>query len=318
MNNNSALNVIEHSSTNYFQYLGIDNKILKYFGVEVINEGSSKLEIKYPYADGSIKTCRPFSMQKWSFSTPDSDSDQPRIFGIDRIPRKGKLLVIAAGEKDTLSISSLGIPAICFSSETVTPSKTVISQLTKNYEDVIILYDQDDAGNRSAEKHSKEFNIPAAYLPLQKGIKDVTDYLASGSNKSDLMSIINRGISSYYRSFTSFNAALLKKMKFTELDYILPGILTRDAFCAMVGGSDSGKSLICLQFAISFILQKKFLDLQVNGAGKVLYFSLEDSGGSLAGRYEKLTSNLNPEEKELVNKNWSSYIRLDSKLSPLT
>lgn len=303
MKNNFTFNVIEHSASNYFQYSGIDHRILKYFRVEIINDGSSKLEIKYPYADGSIKTCRPFSEKKWSFSTSVSDNDQPRIFGIDRIPPKGELLVIAAGEKDMLSISSLGIPAICFSSETVIPSEAVISQLKKNFDVVIILYDQDDTGNKYAYKYSKEFDIPVGYIPLQKGIKDVTDYLASGASKSDLMLIINKGISSFYRSLTTFNAGLLKKMKFNELDYILPGILPIDAFCALVGGSDSGKSLISLQFAISFILKKKFLGLQVNGGGKVLYFSFEDSGGSLAGRYEKLISNLHSEEKALVNKN---------------
>lgn len=293
----------EYELSSYFQHNGINQRIRDIFHIQVKNEGTKNVEIYYPYFDGSIKICRPFLENKWSFITSNSDEDKPRVFGIDKIPKKGGIVVIAAGEKDTLAFGSIGIPAISFGSESAGFDLRVIKLLKTNFDEVVIFFDRDETGLKKADSFSKEFEIPFAILPNGNFGKDITDFLSSGASKEDVEKIMLRSISKYYRKVTSYRAGMLQKMKFTEFDYIIPQILPADSLCALTGGSDSGKSLLLTQLAISYILEKDFLGCGINGAKKVLYFSLEDSPGSIAGRFEKLTSKLTKKELETVNEN---------------
>lgn len=294
---------IEFTMTKYFQFEGITQSILDRFKVQVNHDGTEDLEINYSYLDGSVKTCRPFTTPKWGQNNSKHEPKKPRIFGLPQLPKKGKLVVIAAGEKDTIALHSLGIPAITFGSEVLKFNNRVIKYLRERFDEIVILFDRDETGLKQAEIHSKEFTIPYAILPQGSYGKDVTDFLASGGSTEDIEKILSKSISKFYRSMTSYNAGMLQKMKFSEYDYIIPGILPVDSFCALVGASDSGKSLFLLQFAISYVLGNDFLEHKVNGGKKAVYFSLEDSQGSIAGRIDKLTSVLTKSEKDLVNNN---------------
>ncbi|PZV79581.1 AAA domain-containing protein [Algoriphagus aquaeductus] len=287
----------------YFQFEGVTKEILDFFNVKVKKEDSTDIEIHYPYLDGSIKVCKPFLKNKWSYLSEDQVNPNPKVFGINQLPANGEMVVIAAGEKDVMALYTIGIPAICFNSETTSLEPKVIKALKKKFKEIVLLYDRDNTGFDKSSQFSKEFKIPSAILPAGTYDKDVTDFLAAKGSKEQIELCLKRGIAKYYRSLNSFKAGELEKMKYEDLDYIIPGILSSDSLCALVGGSDSGKSLLTLQFAISYVISKDFIGHTVNGGKKVLYLSFEDSNGTLAGRFQRLCSKLSKEEIALVKEN---------------
>lgn len=292
--------LINQNLSKYLQHKGITKVILNFFGVKIENPDSKELEIFYPYSDGSIKKCRPYSNQKWSIDTQKKDKNIPSIFGYDQLPKMGKLLIIAAGEKDTMSLYSLGFSAICFNSETSTPNEKVLKELKNRFEDLVIFFDSDQTGRKMSYKLSKECGIPYASLEGNSFGKDITDFVSSGGSKSDIERFINKGISKYYRTLTSYPAKLLRKMLFVEEDYIIPKILSTQSLGAIVGGSDTGKSLLALQFGISYTINRDFLGFETLGKKNVLYFSLEDSQETISKRFKKLSKRLTKEELNQV------------------
>lgn len=291
----------EHQSlSTYFQNEGLSKKILDFFNVKVENIHSKEPEIHYPYLDGSIKICRPFSTEKWKIDDQRRNENKPRVFGYNQLPEKGKFIIISAGEKDTMSLYSLGLAAICFSSETVSFNQKLLEELKERFEEIVILYDLDKTGNDQSLKLSEKFDIP--YANLKKGAfgKDVTDFLSSGGSKSDIECIIKKGISRFYRTKTSYPAKLLQKMEFMEDDYIIPGILSNQSLGAIVGGSDTGKSLLALQFAISYTINRELFGSPVKGGKNVLYFSLEDSQETISRRFKKLSTVLTSDDLNQV------------------
>lgn len=211
-------------------------------------------------------------------------------------------MVLAAGEKDVLSLASIGIPAICFNSETANPDEILVNELKTRFKNLIVLYDADDAGFKHANRICQKLNIPMGMLPKGDYGKDVTDYIACGKTKSDVVQIVEKGISRFYRKMMYYPLGLLDKMKFSDEEYIIPGIIPFDSFCALVGGSDSGKSLLALQFAMAYALNDQFLNMNINGGKKVLYFPLEDSKHSIDKRAKKLYGKLSSMEKDIVSR----------------
>jgi hypothetical protein len=303
MNFNVDNTQINNYLNNYLQYRGVTKAILDFFEVKVENEDSNLLTIHYPYLDGSVKTCKPHSEKKWIRTIPTRDENVPCIFGYNQLPKKGDLVIIAAGEKDTMALYSLGISAICFNSETASVDQVVVEDLAKRFKDVVLLYDIDKTGVKQSLEAATKLGIPFAKLPHGEYGKDVTDYLTSGGTKVEIEKIVRKGISSFYRELTHFQAGLLDKMFFTEEDYIIPGILACDSLCSLVGGSDSGKSLFALQFSIAYILNKKFLDQTINGGKKVLYLALEDSKQAVERRMRLLYSDLSDSEIAVIKSN---------------
>lgn len=84
---------------------------------------------------------------------------------------------------------------------------------------------------------------------------------------------------------------------------IIKGIIPSLNIIGIMGGSDLGKSLFCLQFCICYILQKRFLDLELKGNKKVLFCSMEDDHNSLGKRLNRMMKRLSDNEKGIVKKN---------------
>jgi hypothetical protein len=101
-------------------------------------------------------------------------------------------LIITGGEKDVLTITSMGYDAITLNSETASLPSHVQDFLTL-YDKVVVLYDIDETGKKQASKLAAEHNFSVCTLPqelLQKGGKDVSDYIKLGMSKDDLRSLI--------------------------------------------------------------------------------------------------------------------------------
>ncbi|MCD7925379.1 MAG: AAA family ATPase [Bacteroides sp.] len=102
-----------------------------------------------------------------------------QLFGYDRLPPTGEAVVLTGGEKDVLTVSSLGIPAFCLNSETATLDEALLTGLRERFQKVIVLYDTDETGLRASEKLWKLHSLHRIVLPLEgsKTEKDISDYV---------------------------------------------------------------------------------------------------------------------------------------------
>lgn len=291
-------------TSSYFQYTGITKKITELFNVQILNHGTDSVEIHYPYLNGSINVYKPFNQNKWVFINPKKTSEKAVVFGAHLLPEKGEYVVVTDNEEDTMALFSLNIPSICIHFQTSYRIEDIIKHLKSKFDEVILLLCNETQNNLEGSILQIPYlDIPKASFPKNKVWKKVTDYLIDGKSKADMEKILKIGIAKFYRKSTYYSAELFKKMDYWNEDYIIPGIIFTNSLFALVGGSDSGKSLLSLQFAISHVLGKDFLGQKISQGKNVLFISLEDSQGSMKERFKKLSKDLTPEEFTLVEKN---------------
>lgn len=91
----------------------------------------------------TYKIYRPFNkLKKW---VNNNNSSVIELWHL--LPETGDTLCITSSRKDALSIMSiLGIPAISFQGESVTPKKVIMDELKRRFKYIFILYDNDIDG----------------------------------------------------------------------------------------------------------------------------------------------------------------------------
>lgn len=118
-------------------------------------------------------------------------TDIRRTKNYDRGP-----LIITGGEKDVLTLTALGYDAITFNSETASLPKHLEGFLAI-YNIIVVLYDIDETGKREAAKLAETHKLPVCNLPdelLEKGGKDVSDYVKLGLSIADLRKLIENSV----------------------------------------------------------------------------------------------------------------------------
>jgi hypothetical protein len=94
----------------------------------------------------------------------------------NKIPHEGDLLVICSSLKDSLCLwNNLGIPSINLQGEGYNINEKPLQQLKERFKNIVILYDNDEAGIKDAVKLSEHTGFPYIKLPYFKGGKDVSD-----------------------------------------------------------------------------------------------------------------------------------------------
>jgi RecA-family ATPase len=125
--------------------------------------------------------------REYLFSAKKKGSDKP--------------LIIAAGEKDVLSLLSRGYHAICFNSESTTISKDDLKAAVFDLEhlmNIIVLYDTDITGKKRAKEINEQLDLEYITLPdwlLEKSGKDVTDFFRLGGTTEELDKLIEDAVS---------------------------------------------------------------------------------------------------------------------------
>lgn len=99
------------------------------------------------------------------------------IGGYKQLPAEGDLLIISKAMKDVMFLYSIGIPAVCPSSETSHIPENVINKLKRRFKKIIVWYDNDEPGINAAKKISKKYNIPYTHIPIEYKEKDLTDFI---------------------------------------------------------------------------------------------------------------------------------------------
>jgi hypothetical protein len=293
LSSNVVIRELNPQEIDYWNAEGVSHDTLERFGVVSIVEfhGVSKngrdfqilsthKEPAFGYpGNGFYKVYRPNSKTRFLYTNP------PGIysFGFLQLPYAGDLVVIAAGEKDVMNLSQLGINAICFNSESANIPLDILNELKVRFKIIGVLYDVDEAGKAALSKlihQFGDFDLLPIELPLsgQKGQKDFTDFVKLGFNKSkDIQRLIYDSLMASRRS----DAKAIKKLKLDDTDFfeVPPIVLGIDKFSlgragdivCVTGAEGSGKSKFTTSLILRSILgmsNNEGLFLQSNTEGK--------------------------------------------------
>jgi hypothetical protein len=215
----------------FWNQYGITSEVLHQFNVIAIERFIGIGKDGNEYALGSTdeqpmfgyqgrrhtKLYRPFSKLRFLYTGEMTES---YVFGFDQLPIRGDVLFITGGEKDVLSLVSHGFHAICFNSETAHIPKNLIRGLGYRFKHITLLYDVDDTGIASMEKHTsslKEYQLKSLRLPLSgdKSQKDISDFFKLGHSSEDLMMLFREMLDQIYED-------TIAVMKSCEIDFENP------------------------------------------------------------------------------------------------
>lgn len=203
------INEIEMSdeANKFWQDYGITKNVLKTNHVVQMNgytltyeDGSTKYiwqsDMTFAYKmSGYYKTYRPRADRKYKFGYLGKNK-QEYVFGW-HYQTESKLLFLTGGEKDVMTLHSLGFQAICLGSEVAKVSRGLLKHLYYDDYTVIILYDLDETGRREASKLSQKHSWRIADLSsiIDKefeNVKDVSDYIKKGLSISRLKAFLGQ------------------------------------------------------------------------------------------------------------------------------
>lgn len=116
------------------------------------------------------------------------------IQGYKQLPNNGKLLVITKSMKDTMLLSSLGIPAVAPNSETQFVSEKLLDEFRERFKNIVLLYDSDLTGVRFMNKIRKQYrDLIVCMIPRKYEAKDISDFYQK-YGRSKTISLIKESI----------------------------------------------------------------------------------------------------------------------------
>ena len=120
-----------------------------------------------------VKLYRPFNtIINWNGNLSNKD-----IFGYNQLPEYSKTIYIASGLKDLMCLYEMGLSAIAPQSETSDIPDYLIEELRLRCRNLIILFDNDNAGINSSKKYSSKYQCRYISLPKDGKNKDIAEYV---------------------------------------------------------------------------------------------------------------------------------------------
>lgn len=173
----------------YWSNYGISIKWLKYADVypishKIVIKDDKKYVLsadKYAYAyverkEGNVtlKIYQPYNKDGYKWS---NKHDSSVISLWTKVPKQFTNICICASLKDALCLwANTGIPSIAVQGEGYNISETAVKELRKNYDNIYILFDNDEAGITDAKRLAEKTGFTNIVLPKFEGGKDVSDY----------------------------------------------------------------------------------------------------------------------------------------------
>ena len=220
-------------------------------------------------------------------------------------------LLICEGEKDVVSASCYGFPAITFTSGANGIPKD-ISALDP-FKSIVICYDSDESGRKGAKKLANELyhvdrNIKI--LELDDNM-DITDYFAAGNSAIDLNILIHSAKvfgddPGDFGGDPVYNVMDFISTFKEQVHYICDEILLEEGRTSVAGGTNVGKSLWALQFSLCVAMGVPFMSFNVPRPRRVLLVQFEMMDAMMT---QRITSMMNalldkyPDRKHLLAKN---------------
>lgn len=121
----------------------------------------------------TYKIYRPLSDKKsGKFYFSGSSSN---IEGYDQLPLIDDLLIITKSLKDVMCLYSFGISAISLQGEGNKLNEKLFLQLKERFENIVVFYDNDEQGIKSANEISREYGIKNIFIKNDIKAKDISD-----------------------------------------------------------------------------------------------------------------------------------------------
>ena len=127
----------------------------------------------YAYkVDDKFKIYRPLSSKytKWRTNLTNNN-----VQGYTQLPEFGNLLIITKSLKDVMCLYEMGYSAIAASSETTFIPEDVLKALRSKWKHIVILYDRDKTGMKTAREYSKQYKLDAIFVNKKFKAKDISD-----------------------------------------------------------------------------------------------------------------------------------------------
>lgn len=182
----------EAKDLNYWKSYGVSEDTLKWANVYPIShilitknkyryifpaEENAYVYIEYKDDIPSFKVYQPYSKSRKWINGHDSS-----VWDLwEKIPKKGKYLIITSSRKDAMCIiENLKIPALALQGEGYIPKKKVMDELKARYANIFILYDNDmnnkiNNGQILGHKLASLFRLKTLTIPDQFRAKDPSD-----------------------------------------------------------------------------------------------------------------------------------------------
>lgn len=157
-------------SLDFWKQYGIKKTTLEKFNVKQVmsvNGFTHQKSFIYYLNNGRYKIYSPGAKVRFWGTMVKTD-----IFGIDQLPETGNLLVITKSLKDVMVLHEMGINAISYAAESVTPSKESINELRKRFKNIVLLYDNDKPGMDHSDRISKIHGLKKMFMKTAKDISD--------------------------------------------------------------------------------------------------------------------------------------------------
>lgn len=104
------------------------------------------------------------------------------VQGLSELPKEGgNLLIITKSLKDVMCLYEMGFNAIASSSETTFIPDNILQSLRSKWKHIVILYDRDPAGIKSAREYSRKYKLDAILVHKKFKAKDISDAVKENS-----------------------------------------------------------------------------------------------------------------------------------------
>lgn len=204
---------------------------------------------------------------------------------------------VVEGEKDADNLGKIGITATC----NPMGAGKWHAEWSKFFEgkEIFILPDLDGPGRKHALDVGKKLfghalRIKIIELPNQAGVKDVSDWLAHGGTKAELLTLASQaqewhppGTKPPKPVLKTITAEALEDKDFPELRWAVSGLLT-EGLTILAGRPKKGKSWMGLGLAVAIASGGIALGKIKVEKGDVLYLALEDNERRLKSRLAKI------------------------------
>lgn len=144
------------------RYVWVNSKLVRSYS-------NSNPNYAYKFREGIFKIYSPYGGKraKWLFNGTKHD-----VEGYDALPENGKTVIITKSLKDVMTLYELGYHAVSLQSECNPIKPELYEDLSRRFNSIIVLYDNDETGISMAIAASEKFDVPYIIVPNYKDISD--------------------------------------------------------------------------------------------------------------------------------------------------
>ncbi|QDP46408.1 MAG: hypothetical protein GOVbin1709_70 [Prokaryotic dsDNA virus sp.] len=167
---NIDINILKEYNVFSAKYIFVNKKLIfRYYKTNPI--------YCYRLGDNKVKVYRPKAQKgkyKWL-----SNATNKQLQGFSQLTQETETLVITKSMKDVMCLRSFNLDSIAPQAETNHIDYKILESLDLQYKNIVILYDNDDAGIKGAKELQKILpNAKIVFIPTSTHCKDISEYVS--------------------------------------------------------------------------------------------------------------------------------------------